>query len=495
MMRKSVVFIVSFAAMYALSGATYYAKPDGSDEASCLDVENAGSISNAFAKAQASAGNELVLSDGDYDCAAITNSGGVSFKIVKSITMRSASGNRAACRLIGGGAGAVNTAFYITATGTTTVRDLTVTNFMNSSTDFHIRGTDKLTHCIVSNCLFTTGVKTGNGAFYRYYKAGDLKIYNTRVENYASTASYAIWYAWGGGITAYDCEFVGNYTTASNHGTGCSGGSCYGCYFSGNYASGGGGNGKGGAVQSTTCSNCVFEANKGPGMISNSTIYDSVVKNQISGSVDYEGVFHRCVFSNNACQISSSLGGAYNNCLFVSNSLYTTQKVALLQGAVRNCTFVGNDCPPTSAWNGGGMLARNTKAWNCIFAENGNSRLSATTPASGSYAYLTNCIVSMPSGAKWGSNIGTWTSVAAEAVDSKIKFLRTGDHPYAIARKSIAVDAGTNTVGWTAGTTDIAGNRRVVTCGRGLDKDPGAIVDIGCYENQEKTPGLFLLVR
>lgn len=57
------------------------------------------------------------------------------------------------------------------------------------------------------------------------------------------------------------------------------------------------------------------------------------------------------------------------------------------------------------------------------------------------------------------------------------------EHPYALHRRSPCINAGANG-SWTAQDLDLAGNKRV-----------NDIVDIGCYENWDKIPGMTLLVR
>jgi hypothetical protein len=60
----------------------------------------------------------------------------------------------------------------------------------------------------------------------------------------------------------------------------------------------------------------------------------------------------------------------------------------------------------------------------------------------------------------------------------------THAHPYALHRKSPCVDAGANG-DWTVNDLDLAGNKRI----------NGDAVDIGCYENWDRIPGLIMLMK
>ena len=57
-------------------------------------------------------------------------------------------------------------------------------------------------------------------------------------------------------------------------------------------------------------------------------------------------------------------------------------------------------------------------------------------------------------------------------------------YPYALHRKSPCVDAGANG-DWTVNDLDLAGNKRI----------NGDAVDIGCYENWDRIPGLIMLMK
>ena len=47
----------------------------------------------------------------------------------------------------------------------------------------------------------------------------------------------------------------------------------------------------------------------------------------------------------------------------------------------------------------------------------------------------------------------------------------------------------------TPEAVDLAGNPRVMTSGKPLAADPGALPDLGCYENIAPNFGLVILIR
>ena len=77
--------------------------------------------------------------------------------------------------------------------------------------------------------------------------------------------------------------------------------------------------------------------------------------------------------------------------------------------------------------------------------------------------------------------------------DPKLADVERGD--YRPARKSPCRDAGLR-LGWmTPEAIDLAGNPRVVARGVPLARDPGALPDLGCYENVAPSAGFVILVR
>ena len=502
LMTVGVCAAVAAALAFTGSAATYYAKPDGADDATCADETNAGSISNAIVKALTANNNTVVLLDGDYDCSGISNPTKTSyaFYLNKTITIKSKSDNPDTVCLVGSGTMDKKKACIYTA-ATVTLQALTIANFHSSASGSGAYcGANTLT---ITNCTFDSCRSTASGgALYQQYNL-KLRLYNCRFRKCSSGNGNAVCYCHGGATQAYDCEITDCFVDNTNGGCVVYDGTWTRCTWSGCYTTGSGANAYGAVGASAKLNNCVVSncwcagAN---GPFYKCTVTDTLICDMPKNGVYYQGSFDRCVFKDNQTYLTCN-AGVLRNCLIVGNSYEAggNPKTLVYGGTLQNNTFVGNYQPAGTGWNRGGIVGGGTRVENCIFAENTGSRVFAS--GSGSGIYLTNCLYS--AGAASGSYTHAANPVELKPVSDgvsefdQVKFVGASDKGlpyYSLQRKSPAVDVGTNLT-YTVESVDLAGNPRVVSKGMTLAKNPNAIVDLGCYENLEPNPGLMLLLR
>lgn len=476
------------------SGTIYYAKPDGAAGAACT-MREPGSISAALALAMAKSGNAVYLADGDYDVSKIatTEKAGYTFNLLNNVRICGMSGDRTKVRLIGGGDENKRACFY--SGSASSVRNLTVTNF--SATVGGCGLYVGAANTVVSNCLFVGLKSTAQGcAFFQNYNL-QLTVYDCRVENCSSTANHVGNYAYGNKTTMYDTEFVNCEMTGEKTGGCVFDGLYIRCLFENIRASG---TNPGSSVGKARYSDCVIkDCTIGSQVFGSYQQPATIERCQIIGckNVGYMDTFSQCILSNNIEALSVNKS-TFRNCLIINNSISSGSLVA--QGSVlENCTFVGNS--GGSLFAGSGTTKPGMHPLNCVFVENTSVLLGSTYNA---WVTLDHCIFT--EGAEKSATHSQWVAVTnciflANPVDcgksefEQMRFVGANDKGlpyYSLQRKSPAVDRGTNLT-YTVESVDLAGNPRVVTKGESLAENPNAIVDIGCYENQGRAPGLMLL--
>lgn len=496
-----VVSALSVAAAFTCSAVTYYASPNGADDAACTEQEP-GSISNAVAKALTANYNTVVLLDGDYDCSDISNPTKTSyaFYLNKSITIKSKSDNPDKVCLVGSGTMDKKKACIYTA-ASVTLQALTITNFHSSvSGSGAYCGATTLT---ITNCTFASCRSTASGGALYQQHGKELRLYYCRFRKCSSGSVNAVCYCHGGTTQAYDCEITDCFVDNTNGGNIVFDGTWTHCTWSGCYTTGSGANAYGAVGASAKLNNCVVSncwcagAN---GPFYKCTVTDTLICDMPKNGVYYQGTFDRCVFEDNQTYLTCN-PGTLRNCMIIGNSYEAggNAKTLVYGGTLRNCTFVDNYQPAGTGWNRGGIIGGGTRIENCIFAENTGSRVFASGYSSN--IYLANCLYS--AGAASSSYTSVENPVELKPVSDgmsefdQVKFVGANDKGlpyYSLHRKSPAVDRGANLT-YTVESVDLAGNPRVVTKGMTLAKNPDAIVDIGCYENQEPAPGLILLLN
>lgn len=346
----------------------------------------------------------------------------------------------------------------------------------------------------------TNGTQTINGAMLNNCGVVSNCVFRrNRVEN-------------GGGIkasTVRRCKFIRNSTGGSG-GIGNSG-SYYDCFFYSNrferlnipYAYGSclynatradrclflscGGTAEeqkansslGGAVANTHCTDCVFSncvsTSRGGAICGGSASNCLFVANTVTGGglASDSAVLRNCVITNNGPLVANA--ATFVNCLIVGNgwnrSVDYTGMIA--GGTAYNCTIVNNKSTCTM-YNG--------KLYNCILWNPDSSEYC------GLNGVVSNCI--FRSGSCWLSSqvpkiMGDNIEIEADEVN-KIKFRRTGDHPFDIGRNSIAHGGACDHNRYFDETSvDLAGRSR-------LSADGG--LDIGCYQYTARV-GLMLLLK
>jgi hypothetical protein len=185
---------------------------------------------------------------------------------------------------------------------------------------------------------------------------------------------------------------------------------------------------------------------------------------------------------------------AMTNCLVEGNSFWGYSNVSYfgysreMNAEVVNCTVVSNN-GAQGFWNAGsGIITfRNTLFFNNkIAGKSWRQRDISDAEGMGNETIrMVNSFYKSPTtfeGSDSSNMYGRW--------DWYPQFLKdvfpneTHAHPYALHRKSPCVDAGANG-DWTVNDLDLAGNKR----------SNGDAVDIGCYENWDRIPGLIMLMK
>lgn len=499
---------------------TYYAAENGSDAADCLSSETAGSISNALARLIANVGNgksgELIMADGDYDITTAADTGsGYCFNLSqndnRTYRLRSASGNRENCRLIGGKTGETNRKmFYVKCNNMSVYCDgLTFTNFTSAA---GIVGHSANYGALLdfTNCVFRgNGVNTAGGGCFSAQGAARVVTHDCRFErNVAKNGGVMS----GGGTNCkfYGTVFADNIATNSDGAAGTGGGgvlhsgSCqfYRCTFLGNKSYGTHENGgTGGVVYSkfntAYFEDCVFSNNWSKsgtcGMVARGYYNDRTQVRFVhctfadhANTIGYYTTFDRCLFTgNHGCLAQQS---NVSNSLVTANEVTSSSTPFFAQCNAANCTIVSNvhrkvESQAEWFWHDSVFGQGANRVWNCVIVDNlawydfGSDQKNT---------YVTNTVYS---GSSHAAVIDTKTCTKVKGI-AALKLAMTGEHPFAPTLKSkLLLDKGCD-VGLAADGLDYAGNPRIFgKTGAATD------IDIGCYEWPGPYPGLLLLVR
>ena len=399
--------------------------------------------------------------------------------------------------------------------------------------------------CIITNCraIATNGNGGSGGGIYvdayytpGYYDVGGPRIVNTTIVSCkagngggASVSSRQIseYTASSDGHTAFvNCSFVDNEAVRND--SNASGGGIgsaitfshfwvEGCFFSGNWTTmAGTGSASsarmGAAIQTghySMVTNCVFDGNGHSyrGMINGgpTRVFDSVFRRGVTRALgDSVELAENCVFTNNLAEFSVTTGSAtLRNCLYADNE----EPVYTGSSRFENCTIVSNrncgvfilsGCKPVFvntvvARNSSPRGISNFRGWNNLGFAVDEWRANVTVSnccfeGIGEYVNTSN-----------GMNNDVWRidlldpTGRSTTADPRLADVERGD--YRLSRKSPCRDAGLR-LGWmTPEAVDLAGNPRVVTRGKPLAADPGALPDLGCYENIAPNFGFVILIR
>ena len=245
-------------------------------------------------------------------------------------------------------------------------------------------------------------------------------------------------------------------------------------------------------------------------------------------TVLYGGTVSNCVFRGNSGAQYGVLGGGdnarYADLVFTGNSAQYAMIYAANSSTYRNVRMVDN---AGSAFMGYGTIVNSlfantdgtstlatyydNKKLTCESCTFVNTRANVVWPrAAGTAISMTDCILWREGGAPFGALAANNTVVltncclsaelpeegftVVDPVYGSPRFRNAAAGDWSIRHSSSCRDRG-KMLDWMTTTTDLAGNPRVVTEGRPLAVDPAALPDIGCYENQEETVGMLLLLH
>lgn len=309
-----------------------------------------------------------------------------------------------------------------------------------------------ISRCVVSNC--TSAANRGAGMYcYANVYLEDCDISS----NAMSAGSGSGIYCTQGGARVLDCRFTGN----GANGSGAKGSSIF-------------------LASNMVVSNCVFTGN----ISQTASLYGGGSGTLVVG----------CTFTNDFNRVWQSEDNAavtFRNSLFApgKTSLGQSNQWGLCPGgsgvaiAVENCTFV-NMVHALRATN-----ANTFRCVNCVFHGNTLDFFIGESSAAATPFTLVNCgFADYPAEGKY--------SASDCVVTGDPRFVGAARGDYRLKRTSPCVDRGSMSQAWlTAGAVDLDGKPRVVTNGKPLAANPGAVVDIGCFENQEVLKGLTFIFR
>lgn len=341
----------------------------------------------------------------------------------------------------------------------------------------------------VSNCVFTANSAT---------RGGGACLANSGENGSGLTHDYEI-------PMAMDCDFIGNSATTSGGAICDSTDFLYftyhvlDCRFKDNKA-GSASKGTGGHLALPRwgiAKGCSFS---GSGTAQYGAFVDtgyqatleSCVFADCTASAQY-GVVHdvkgnarltNCIVTNNSftidfCFFEAVRGGRLRQCLFADNANMASV-VKLFKGASVSCessTFADAKSPLVGSNT---PIGTNTLV-NCILA--GTIMESTDSFA----AVLTNCYVRTPATAMSAENVNVLTGGSPRFADA-------AHGNYALRPGSRLREQGVQLDWMTAGSTDLAGNPRLVNA-QGVADAADALPDLGCFEVQTSVPGAFLLIR
>lgn len=437
----------------------------GAASEDCAAWATAGTLSAAVAAltaGTAEAPTLIVLKAGTYDFSSAEQTGSLLSIDKNYVTVRSETGDSADVVIRGTRDGTAASLRCFSVTGSSAVlQGLTIENFATTDNGgaAYITSSTLVTNCVFSSCQG----KTYGGAIY-----GNANV-TVRLSSFISCSTTGGSWSYGGAAYAgkfCDCIFTG--CSSGLGGALCQASVADHCTFSGNQASNSG-------ASLSYGNNC--------------KVTDSTFVNHTAGTIlqKYSGSItaDRCVFSNNTARISDSV--PLYNCLITGNTHPAGGgSVAFSATKLVNCTVIGNSCSSSGDWTC--ALLRNTVCINSLIANNDVENTILTM--AGYWTTMTNCVWSGGGGTPSGENI--------RKVDNGTDFKFSSDpaRPFDITRKSrLLLDKGTlDGLGYTAASVDLAGRPRVVKDGQTLAENPNALPDIGCYECQERAPGLMLLI-
>ena len=373
--------------------------------------------------------------------------------------------------------------------------------------------------CVIENCVtsFTTASCRGGGLYIGRYST----LEQTVVRN-CSTGKGSDTYSGGGGIFAIGnggiirgqgpiisrCV-VSNCTSAANRGAGMY---CYAnvyleeCEIASNAMSEGSGSGVHCTQGGARVLDCSFTGNgrknstaKGSDIFlaANMVVSNCTFTGNMSDTASLYGggtgtLVVGCTFTNEhnrAWQSDDNAAVTFRNTLFALGKTGSSQQWTLCPGGagveitVENCTFV--NCVHALR----ATLANTFRCVNCIF--NGNTQdffIGASSTAATPFTLVNCCFAAYPAEGKYSS--------ADCVVTDDPRFVNAAAGDWRLKRSSPCVDKGSMSPAWlTADAIDLDGKPRVVTNGKPLAANPGAVVDIGCFENQEALKGLTLIFR
>jgi parallel beta-helix repeat protein len=363
-------------------------------------------------------GDEVVIADGTYTGPENKN---LDFGL-KVITVRSASGNPAACIIDCQGSGR---GFYFYG-----INPAQISGFVDGLTIRNGHPTDsggavtcitswpKLTNCIISG----NTAPSGGGVSYHGMGGNHPIMIDCVISGNTASSGY------GGGVS---CD-IGSSPTLTN------------CTISGNTAGQGGGGVSCLDQCDPTLTNCTISGNTAGNSAGGGGVgcYDSSSPTLINCKIT----------GNTATGNSSSYWGGGG----VASDYYSSTMLI-------NCTITGNTATGNDKARGGGFYA------NFSYATLTNCILWADTPQE----------IYDPS----GTSVVTYCDVqggysGAGNIDANPQFVNPAGGDYHLVPASPCVDAGSNAAVPPSVTTDMEGNPRIVDG----DGDGSAVVDMGAYE-------------
>ena len=492
-----------------------WAKADAVGGEDCLTRATAGRLADAIEKTED--GDEVVLLDGEHFPEWTAD--GATLKA--GVTVRSESGNRAACIVNGGGETGGRRCFTVggpqVAVSNLTIRffhcldshggAICVPADMSVEKSVTIRGCD-----FIGNCCGRLGnAATDRGRGGAIYCGGgfssvdvfDCLFSGNCARNYAGAVSA------GGRGSLTDCSFIGNCVSNSGESASCR---SYGgavtvsdgfvatnCLFASNRAYRVSMESYYGATFGLSTYRCRYIDNAAANDCNQAyggTHIESAFVNRMSGkgivSEQYSVIgvdcqradFIRCVFTNNVNSLLNT--GTLTSCLIAENS-----GTFYFYGTVDfyNCTFANNAV--VGGWNTR-ILGEKSAVVNCLMS--GNSLSSgAMIPWSGGqpgsttdvtkYA-ISNTVYQGAVHEQWDCN----NNIQLESSPQKVSFRGKGDHPYALRRGSLGREYGLVFDWMTNGGAkafDLEGKPRLT----------GDKPDLGGYEYLPSGNGLMILLR
>lgn len=328
--------------------------------------------------------------------------------------------------------------------------------------------------------------------------------------NTANGASGGGAYISGNGAVVSNCLFEAN-RAARISGRGGNGGGLYmpgneqtrgyvvDCVFRGNEAEASGGHVA--ATKAVTLASCTFTGTAGSnygGVLTYAEGSALVVSNcTFTGLTVARGANALLEFRSAAllagCSFTNMPGGSVtaNACLILRGGPFELD--------VRNCLFASlAGTPVVYAFGRYADVSARVKFENCTVDAVGSDIAKARdsepgyTTVSCSTNEWTNCILfcSIPSSSPEHANF-----FRSCHTDGDPGFVNPAGGDWSLRRSSPCRDQGEMLPWMDAAAVDLAGNPRVVADGVTLVRNPAALPDIGCYENQEAPRGSCLIIR